>query len=121
LLALFEMPADFAFFKLLDEEELKQTKDLYKDLETVDKAWKVIKRKVFDEFEDTSEALALATAVVQDKMSKGLKERPKRSMAGDAHEKLTEDIEKKVRNLGGHEIGKKDLIDTPQQPHDTAP
>jgi len=94
MLALFEMPADLAILKLLDGEELKQTKDL----ETVDKARKVIKRKMFDEFEDASKALALATTSVQDKMSKGLKGRPKRSMAGDAHEKKLSMADAKLGN-----------------------
>jgi nucleolar protein 58 len=88
MLVLFETPAGFAVFKLLDEKKLKQTDDLYKDFQTVDAAKKVVKLKMFEKFEDTTEALASATAAVEGKMSKGLKKMLKKIVAKEAQEKL---------------------------------
>ena len=73
MLVLFETPAGFAVFKLLDEKKLQKSDNLYKDFETAEGAKKVVKLKMFDKFEDTTEALASATAAVEGKMSKGLK------------------------------------------------
>lgn len=88
MLVLFETPAGFAIFKLLDEKKLKKSENLYEDFQTVDDAKKVVKLKQFDKFEDTTEALASATAAVEGKMSKGLKKLLKKIVAKDAHEKL---------------------------------
>ncbi len=88
MLVLFETSAGFAIFKLLDEKKLKQSENLYKDFETVDSAKKVVKLKSFDKFEDTTEALASATAAIEGKMSKGLKKVLKKIVAKDAQEKL---------------------------------
>ena len=73
MLVLFETPAGFAVFRLLDEKKLAQSDNLYKDFESLDSAKKVVKLKHFEKFDDTTEALAAATAVVEGKMSKGLK------------------------------------------------
>ncbi len=88
MLVLFETPAGFAIFKLLSEKKLKQSENLYEDFATLDGAKKVVKLKMFEKFEDTTEALASATAVVEGKMSKGLKKLLKKVIAEDAHEKL---------------------------------
>ena len=88
MLVLFETPAGFAVFKLLNEKKLKKSENLYEDFETLEGAKKVVKLKMFEKFEDTTEALASATAIVEGKMSKGLKKLLKRVIAEDAHEKL---------------------------------
>ena len=88
MLVLFETPAGFAVFKLLDDKKLKESDNLYKDFESLEDAKKVVKLKVFDKFEDTTEALASATAAVEGKMSKGLKKMLKKIVAKDANEKL---------------------------------
>jgi nucleolar protein 58 len=88
MLVLFETPAGFAVFKLLNEKKLKKSENLYEDFETLDGAKKIVKLKMFEKFEDTTEALASATAIVEGKMSKGLKKLLKRVIAEDAHEKL---------------------------------
>jgi nucleolar protein 58 len=88
MLVLFETPAGFAIFKLLDEEKLKQSDDLYKDFASGDSAKKMVKMKYFEKFEDTTEALASATSLVEGKMSKGLKKMLKKVFAKDAHERL---------------------------------
>merc|ERR1719251_826279 len=73
MLVLFETPAGYAIFKLLDEKKLQSADNLYLDFESPEKAGKIIKLKHFKKFEDTTEALAAATAAVEGKMSKTLK------------------------------------------------
>ncbi|KAK3733093.1 hypothetical protein QZH41_017430, partial [Actinostola sp. cb2023] len=88
MLVLFETPAGYAIFKLLDEKKLKHVDDLYKDFESPDAASKVVKLKHFHKFEDTTEALAATTAAIEGKMGKGLKKLLKKIVAKDAHEQL---------------------------------
>merc|ERR1712183_149946 len=71
-----------------DEGKLAKSDSLYEDFETIDKAKNVVKLKKFQKFEDTTEALASATALVEGKMSKSLKKMLKKIEAEDAHEKL---------------------------------
>jgi len=88
MLVLFETPAGYAVFKLLDEGKLAKSDSLYEDFETIDQAKNVVKLKTFQKFEDTTEALGAATALVEGKMSKTLKKVLKKIIAEDAHEKL---------------------------------
>jgi len=88
MLVLFETPAGYAVFKLLDEGKLAKSDSLYEDFETIDKAKNVVKLKKFQKFDDTTEALGAATALVEGKMSKSLKKMLKKIVAEDAHEKL---------------------------------
>jgi len=85
---LFETPAGYAVFKVLDEGKLAKSESLYEDFATVDQARSVVKLKNFQKFEDTTEALGAATATVEGKMSKVLKKLLKKVVAEDAHEKL---------------------------------
>ncbi|XP_014679090.1 PREDICTED: nucleolar protein 58-like isoform X2 [Priapulus caudatus] len=88
MLVLFETPAGYAVFKLLDEKKLQKTENLFHDFETPEGASKVVKLKQFSKFEDTTEALAAATAAIEGKMSKNLKKMLKKIVAKDAHEQL---------------------------------
>lgn len=88
MLVLFETPAGYAVFKLLDEGKLTKSDSLYEDFDSLDKANQIVKLKNFQKFEDTTEALAAATALVEGKMSKSLKKLLKKVVAEDAHEKL---------------------------------
>jgi len=73
MLLLFESPAGFALFKVLDEGKLKQADDIQKDFLSGDAAKKVVKLKKFIKFENTVEALAAAAALVDSKLDKKLK------------------------------------------------
>jgi len=88
MLVLFETPAGYAVFKLLDEKKLAKSDNLYEDFQTIDSAKNVVKLKKFQKFEDTTEALSAATAAVEGKMSKPLKKMLKKIIAEDAHESL---------------------------------
>jgi len=86
MLVLFETPAGFAVFKLLDEKKLLKSDNLYEEFQ--DAAKKCVKLQMFEKFKDTTDALASAAALIEGKMSKGLKKVLKKVAASDAHEKL---------------------------------
>jgi len=88
MLVLFETPAGYAVFKLLNEKKLAEVDNLYKDFETGDKASQVVKLKHFKKFEDTTEALAAATASVEGKMSKSLKKLMKKVASKEVTEEM---------------------------------
>ncbi|XP_022887684.1 probable nucleolar protein 5-2 [Olea europaea var. sylvestris] len=73
MLLLFETPAGFALFKVLDEGKLSKVEDLWKEFSTADSARQVVKLKAFSKFENTSEALSAATLLIDSKPSKGLR------------------------------------------------
>lgn len=73
MLLLFETAAGFALFKVLKEDRLQKVDDLFQDFEDASSASKFVKLKAFSKFENTTEALAAATALVDSKLSKGLK------------------------------------------------
>ncbi|XP_076670193.1 nop5 ribonucleoprotein isoform X1 [Andrena cerasifolii] len=73
MLILFETPAGYAIFKLLDENKLTEVDNLFRDFETPEAASKIIKLKHFEKFADTTEALAATTAAVEGKLCKSLK------------------------------------------------
>uniref|UniRef100_A0A8C4QKH3 NOP58 ribonucleoprotein homolog (yeast) n=1 Tax=Eptatretus burgeri TaxID=7764 RepID=A0A8C4QKH3_EPTBU len=87
MLVLFETAAGYAIFKLLDEKKLQQTENLWKEFETPEKANRVVKLKHFEKFQDTTDALAAATALVEGKLGKALKKVLK-VIAKEAHEEL---------------------------------
>ncbi|KAK7893460.1 hypothetical protein WMY93_022612 [Mugilogobius chulae] len=88
MLVLFETAAGYAIFKVLDESKLQQVDSLYKEFETPERANKVLKLKHFEKFQDTTEALAAATALVEGKIGKSLKKVLKKIVAKEAHEQL---------------------------------
>ncbi|PSN36152.1 Nucleolar protein 58 [Blattella germanica] len=88
LFVLFETPAGYALFKMVDEMKLQQIDNLYQDFETPEAASRVIKLKHFEKFGDTTEALAAATAAVEGKMSKALKKMLKKYVSKDLQDKL---------------------------------
>ncbi|XP_022602179.1 nucleolar protein 58 [Seriola dumerili] len=88
MLVLFETAAGYAIFKVLDESKLQQVDSLYKEFETPEKANKIVKLKHFEKFQDTTEALAAATALVEGKIGKSLKKALKKIVAKEAHEQL---------------------------------
>uniref|UniRef100_A0A8C8SYH5 Nucleolar protein 58 n=1 Tax=Pelusios castaneus TaxID=367368 RepID=A0A8C8SYH5_9SAUR len=88
MLVLFETAAGYAVFKVLDEKKLQEVDSLWREFETPEKANKIVKLKHFQKFQDTTEALAASTALVEGKLSKNLKKILKKIVAKDAHEQL---------------------------------
>ncbi|XP_043495466.1 nucleolar protein 58-like [Polistes fuscatus] len=73
MLVLFETPAGYAIFKLLNKKLLSRTDDLFLEFQTPEAANKIVKLKHFEKFENTTEALAATTAAIDGKLSKTLK------------------------------------------------
>ncbi|OWR52895.1 nucleolar protein 58 [Danaus plexippus] len=88
MLVLFETPAGYAIFKLLDESKLSQIDDLYQEFNTPEGASSVVKLKNFIKFEDTTEALAATTAAIEGKLSKTLKKGLKKHLLKDVQDQL---------------------------------
>ncbi|KAI5729446.1 hypothetical protein M8J76_002620 [Diaphorina citri] len=88
MLVLFETPAGYAFFKLLDEKKLQEADNLYESFQTPQGANKVLKLKHFEKFIDTTEALAATTAAVEGKLCKKLKKVLKSLVSSDVQENL---------------------------------
>ncbi|XP_025990577.1 nucleolar protein 58 [Solenopsis invicta] len=87
MLVLFETSAGYAIFKVLDENKIAKSENLYQDFEQPETASKILKLTYFHKFEDTTEALAATTALVEGKLSKSLKKTLK-SCCKEAHEQL---------------------------------
>ncbi|KAL4609032.1 nucleolar protein 58-like [Arapaima gigas] len=88
MLVLFETAAGYAIFKVLDENKLQEVENLWKEFETPERANKIVKLKHFAKFQDVTEALAAATALVEGKLGKSLKKVLKKVVAKEAHEQL---------------------------------
>ena len=80
MLVLFETPAGYALFKVLDEKKLKDADNLYKEFQSPEAAEKIVKLKAFSKFTDTTEALAAATASIEGTLDKGLKKFLKKAL-----------------------------------------
>ncbi|XP_043701034.1 probable nucleolar protein 5-2 [Telopea speciosissima] len=73
MLVLFETPAGFALFKVLDEGKLSTVDDLWKEFSTSESARQIVKLKAFSKFENTAEALSAATLLIDGKPTKSLR------------------------------------------------
>ena len=83
MLVLFESPAGYAIFKVLDEGKLADVDNIHKEFASKDKAAAVVKLKAFHKFEDTTAAVAAATALVDGKLDKQLKKFLKKNAKGE--------------------------------------
>ncbi|XP_062189958.1 probable nucleolar protein 5-2 [Phragmites australis] len=101
MLVLFETPAGFALFKVLDEGKLSKVEDLWKDFASSDSARKVVELKAFNKFENTSDALSAATLLIDSKPSKGLRKFLQKHCDGEtlavADSKLGNAIKEKLK------------------------
>lgn len=88
MLVLFESAAGYALFKLLDENKLQNSDNLFQDFETPEKASKVLKLKHFEKFENINEAVAGTLTVENDKIGKNLKRLVKKHILKDAEAEL---------------------------------
>ncbi|GKV40395.1 hypothetical protein SLEP1_g48048 [Rubroshorea leprosula] len=101
MIVLFETPAGFALFKVLDEGKLSKVEDLQKDFLDADSARKFVKLKAFSKFENTAEALEAATKLIDGAPSKGLRKFLKAHCEGEtlgvADSKLGNAIKEKLK------------------------
>lgn len=82
MLVLYETPAGYAIFKLLDDGKLKSPDDLYKEFETEEKASSLVKLKAFNKFSNMTEALSQTTAIVEGKLTTDLEKFLKKETKG---------------------------------------
>ncbi|KAI8837997.1 hypothetical protein BJ741DRAFT_656891 [Chytriomyces cf. hyalinus JEL632] len=73
MLVLFETPAGYALFKMKDESKLDDPDAIFNYFASADAANKTLKLKAFSKFENTTDAMSAVTALVEGKLSKGLK------------------------------------------------
>nr|BAN15014.1 SAR DNA binding protein [Bromus inermis] len=101
MLVLFETPAGFALFKVLNEGKLDKVEDLWKEFTTSDSARKVVELKAFNKFENTSDALSAATLIIDSKPTKGLRKFLQKHCDGEtlavADSKLGNAIKEKLK------------------------
>ncbi|GJN33352.1 hypothetical protein PR202_gb21944 [Eleusine coracana subsp. coracana] len=101
MLVLFETPAGFALFKVLDEGKLSKVEDLWKEFASPDQARRVVELKAFNKFENTSDALSAATLLIDSKPSKGLRKFLQKHCDGEtlavADSKLGNAIKEKLK------------------------
>lgn len=83
MLVLYETPAGYALFSVRDESKLENLDDLSRDFEDPKSAKKILKLKAFSKFENTSEALEAATAIIEGELGKDLKKFLKKNVAQD--------------------------------------
>ena len=73
MFVLFETPAGFALFKVLDQGKITDAKTIESNFLSAKKAQNVIKLKSFEKFANTAEATKAAVELVEGKLGKGLK------------------------------------------------
>eukprot|EP01025_Chloroclados_australasicus_P028956 TRINITY_DN28770_c0_g1_i6.p1 TRINITY_DN28770_c0_g1~~TRINITY_DN28770_c0_g1_i6.p1 ORF type:complete len:522 (-),score=109.68 TRINITY_DN28770_c0_g1_i6:376-1941(-) len=83
MLVLFETPGGYAIFKVLKEDALNNLQDLWQEFDTLEAAKKIVTLKSFKKFDNTSEALQGAAALVEQSVDKDLKKFLKKNAAGD--------------------------------------
>lgn len=88
MLVLFDTPAGYAIFKLLDESKLSSIDNLYHEFNTPEGASSMVKLKHFIKFSDTTEALAATTAAIEGKMSKVLSKALKKHVCKEVQDQL---------------------------------
>jgi len=102
MLVLFEAPAGYCLFKVKDESKLEDVASIHKEF--AKKSSAVVKLHAFQKFEDTTEAVAAATAVVEGKLDKLLRKFLKKNIVnkkiedslGVADSKLGQAIKEKL-------------------------
>eukprot|EP00320_Phaeocystis_rex_P003126 CAMPEP_0119066422 /NCGR_PEP_ID=MMETSP1178-20130426/8970_1 /TAXON_ID=33656 /ORGANISM="unid sp, Strain CCMP2000" /LENGTH=513 /DNA_ID=CAMNT_0007048021 /DNA_START=82 /DNA_END=1623 /DNA_ORIENTATION=+ len=80
MLVLFDSPAGHCLFKVMDSGLLKKPEDIWDAFTSAESAKKAVKLKAFHKFEDTAEAVQSATALVEGKLSSGMKKFLKKSI-----------------------------------------
>ena len=73
MLVLFETAAGFALFKVLNDKKVKKVENLAEEFSTLEKATKIVKLKAFEKFNDSKSALKAVNSLLENKLSKSLK------------------------------------------------
>ena len=81
MLVLFDTPAGYALFEVLDTSALASADDVHRRFASAAAAQAVLKLKAFSKFEDTTTALAAATAICDRNLDKSLQNFLKEAVA----------------------------------------
>jgi nucleolar protein 58 len=111
MLVLFETPAGYSLLKVLDEGKLSEPENLFREFES--NALGVVNLHAFHKFEDTTAAVAAATALVEGKMDKSLKKFLKKHLVGKELELGVSDP--KLGTAIKEKLGISCVADTPVQ------
>jgi len=98
MLVLFDSPAGHCLFKVTDSGLLKKPEDIWDAFTSAAAAKKAVKLKAFHKFEDTAEAVQSATALVEGKLSAGMKKFLKKNIVS---KELQETLAVSDAKLGG--------------------
>lgn len=88
MLVLFECPAGYAVFRLLDGKKLDKPDNLFKAFQTPESASGLLQLVSLEKFSDTVEALAAAQSALEGKVGKKLKRMMKKLAKEELHEEL---------------------------------
>jgi nucleolar protein 58 len=105
MLVLFETPAGYALFKVLDEKKLEKVDDIMAAFSSSGKAAKLVKLKAFKKFKDTKEALLAADKMIKGKFPKTLKKFLEKNAINDEVQETLAISDKKLGNLITTELG----------------
>src|ERR1035437_1932568 len=72
MLILFETPAGFALFKVLNPDKLMEVDDVYQFFQSPEKASKTLKLEAFQKFKDSTEALKVVAKMLKGQIPKSL-------------------------------------------------
>ncbi|KAJ3073323.1 Nucleolar protein 58 [Podochytrium sp. JEL0797] len=73
MLVLYETSAGYALFKMKDDSKMDDPDAIFTHFASPEAAAKTLKLKAFSKFENTTDAMSAVTALVEGKLSKGLK------------------------------------------------
>jgi nucleolar protein 58 len=105
MLVLFETPAGYALFKVLDEKKVEKVDDIIAAFSSSSKAAKLVKLKAFKKFKDTKEALVSADKLIKGKFPKNLKKFLEKNAINDEVQETIAISDKKLGNLITTELG----------------
>merc|ERR1719198_1346604 len=98
MLVLFDTPAGHALFKVLKPGALEKPESLWDAFTSLESTNKLVKLKAFHKFDDTAEAVQSATALVEGKLSSGMKKFLKKNIVS---KELEETLAVADSKLGG--------------------
>lgn len=101
MILLFETPAGFALFKVLDEGKLSKVEDMWQQFASPESAREMVKLKAFSKFDNTADALAATSLLIDSKPTKDLRKFLRTHCDGDvlavADSKLGNVIKEKLK------------------------
>jgi nucleolar protein 58 len=105
MLLLFETPAGYALFKVLNEGKVEKVSDIVKAFSDADSADSVVQLEAFKKFKDTKEALVATDKLVNGLMPKTLEKFLKKNIISQDVQDTLYTADKKLGNLIQTELG----------------